>query len=205
HAGHPAQVDTRWCMLGKRQCHHRKVPGVLRRVLRPVETGTRENRLPEHALQPASLGDEPHLLIEPVHDARSGYCGPRPSRCSTISSATKPRSIPTIFATDSNLARRAPGAGRLAPLPPTSLSRRRRNGPRAPCLGDFTGLRNCLAFAVARQPERWPGRRCAACLARSSAEGSRYLAAPAEPEVRSRNWRSKSSGPGIDGPCSVDM
>jgi len=71
-----------------------------------------------------------------------------------MSRATKPTSIATIFAIDSNLARRVPGAGRLALLPPTSLRRRLRDGPREPCPGESAGLRSCRAFAEPRQPAR---------------------------------------------------
>ena len=36
-------------------------------VLCPVQPFADENRLPEHALELANLGHEPHLLIKPLH------------------------------------------------------------------------------------------------------------------------------------------
>ena len=53
--------------------------------------------------------------------------------------------------------------------------------------GEDGGFRSFLSLASWRGFIRRPGLRFAACLARSSADSSRNLAAPAEPEVRSRN------------------
>jgi hypothetical protein len=99
-----------------------------------------------------------------------------------------PTSTATVFAADRSRARREPGVGRAELRPPTTLSRRLRHllDP-PPESGEDGGLRSFLSLASWRGFIRRPGPRFAACLARSSADSSRNLAAPAEPEVRSRS------------------
>jgi len=118
HAGHPAQIGVPRCVLRQYLGHHRQVPGVLGRVLRPAEAVAGQHGLPEHGLELADLGDEPHLLVEPLHephwisfDQGRGYCGPNPSKCRTTSRATKATRMPTVFAAAISRWRGVPAAG----------------------------------------------------------------------------------------------
>lgn len=128
------------------------------------------------------------------------------------SKATKPMTMPAPLASErSRCCRGLPDGCRDAGGLPGTYLVRRQNLPRlavGPELG-VTGLRSFLARAACRQFMTRRRRRFAAARdarsARSAADGSRNLAVPALPEVRSRNWRSKSSGPGTAPPCSVDM
>ncbi len=127
--------------------------------------------------------------------------------CIRNSRATNPTRMPAPLASESSRILRDPAAGGRMVLGPRRRSRVRfQNLPelaRPPSAE--TGLRRFLARRELRQltRRRWPG--LAARRARSTADGSRYLAVPAAPDARSRSWRSKSSGFGTAARCSMDM
>jgi hypothetical protein len=128
--------------------------------------------------------------------------------CIRNSRAMNPTRMPAPLASESSRILRDPAAGRRM-----VLGLRRRNRARCQNLPELarlpspavTGLRRFLARRASRQltRRRRPGR--AARRPRSTADGSRYLAVPAAPDVRSRSWRSKSSGFGTAARCSMDM
>ncbi len=191
------------------------MPGMLGRILPPVQPFAGEEGLPEHALELADLRHEPHLLIEPLHQTflimditgclTALYCGPSPSTCISTRSATNPTRMAVPLARERSRRRRSPGAAGRAgpgrPRPGDPGGRRDTAG-----FGDpgGTGLRSLLARRDNCQCSDLRRRR-AARLDRSAADGSRNFAAPALPEYKSRSCRSNSSGLAVPSLCSVDM
>lgn len=182
--GHDTErVDPGRRVVAEYRRHHGQVPRVLGRVLLAAEPG--EDGLPEHPLEPADLGDEPHLLLEPLHGP--AYCGPNPSKCNAKISAANPIRIATVLTAEIWRCRRSLlDCGRLAAA---------RFWPvlAAPGRGGWPGGRRSLRvlLALPRPAGPWRLGGCGAprlaCLARSAADGSVNLAASAMPEVSSRN------------------
>src|SRR5260221_2250348 len=201
HCGHLSQVGTWRRVLSEHERHHRQMPRMLGRVLRPVQPRPGEHGLPDNSFEPADLSHEPHLPVKPFHgpirsdSERLRYCGPSPSMCIRNSRATNPTRMPAPLASESSRFLRDPAAGRRMVLGPRRRSRvRLQNFPelaRPPPAE--TGLRRFLARRGVRPltPPRPPGP--AAPPAPPTPDCPRDPAGPPEPCARARRLRAEIS------------